>query len=116
MERGQKVLALSIMFLALSILVGCYWISRSIENGIVSNSNSIVKASQNITDYMRRVNISQDDILSQAQAANYLQISEDRLFKVIDAIPHVRIGGQNLFTKKALSEWVEKSNFSSDAN
>jgi len=82
----------------------------------MSNSNSIVKASQNITNYMSRANISQNDILNQAQAADYLQISEDRLLKVIDAIPHVRIGGQDLFSKKALSEWVEKSNFSSDAN
>ncbi|MDR3587930.1 MAG: helix-turn-helix domain-containing protein [Desulfosporosinus sp.] len=116
MERGQKLLALTIMVLALSIFVGCYWISRSIENGIISNSNSIVKASQNITDYMSKTNISQDDILNQAQAADYLQISDDRLLKVIDAIPHVRIGGQDLFSKKALSDWVEKSNFSSDAN
>ncbi|EGW39753.1 helix-turn-helix domain-containing protein [Desulfosporosinus sp. OT] len=116
MERGQKVLALTIVFLALSILVGCYWISRSIENSVTSNSNSIVQASQNITSYMSRANTSQNDILNQAQAANYLQITEDRLFKVIDAIPHVRLGGQDIFSKKALSDWVEKSNFSSDVN
>lgn len=116
MERGQKVLALSIVFLALSTLVGCYWIARSIEYGVTSNSDSIVRALRNITDYMSRANISQNDILNQAQAADYLQISEDRLLKVIDSIPHVRISGQDIFSKNALSDWVEKSNFSSDAN
>lgn len=65
---------------------------------------------------MSRANTSQNDILNQAQAANYLQITEDRLLKVIDAIPHVRLGGQDIFSKKALSDWVEKSNFSSDVN
>lgn len=65
---------------------------------------------------MSRASVSPNDILNQAQAAAYLQITEDRLLKVIDAIPHVRLGGQDIFSKKALSDWVEKSNFSSDLN
>lgn len=116
MERGQRVLALAVMFLALSILVGSYWIGRSLERGFAANSNSMFQVSQNIKEYINGVNISQNDILNQAQAANYLQITEDRLIKVIDAIPHVRIGGQNIFSKNALSEWVEKSNFSANLN
>lgn len=116
MERGQRTLALAVMFLALSILVGSYWVGKSIERGFRANSNSIVQASHNITENISGVNISQNDILNQAQAANYLQITEDRFLKVIDAIPHVRIGGQNIFSKNALSEWVGKTNFRADVN
>ncbi|WP_088189329.1 helix-turn-helix domain-containing protein [Desulfosporosinus sp. FKA] len=111
MVRGEKVIALAVTFLALSILVSGYWIGRSLERGFAVNSNGMFQVSQSIQESINTANVSQNDVLDQAQAANYLHVTEDRLLEVVDAIPHVRVGGQNIFSKKALSEWVEKSNF-----
>jgi hypothetical protein len=116
MEKGSRTVALAVTLLALSILVGSYWMSKSVESSFAAVSNSIIVASRNTAQNQNGISNSQNDILNQAQAAAYLQLPEDRLLKVIDSIPHVRIGGQNIFSKQALSEWVQKSNFSVNVN
>jgi hypothetical protein len=114
-EKGSRTMALAVTLLALSILVGSYWMSKSVENGF-SAVYSAIADSKNTAQNQNGIDNSQNDILNQAQAAAYLQIPEDRLLKVIDSIPHVRIGAQNIFSKQALSEWVRKSNFSASVN
>lgn len=60
---------------------------------------------------------SSKEILTISEAADYLGISEDKLNGIINGsegnktgIPNTRIGNEYLFSRKALSEWVESSN------
>lgn len=43
------------------------------------------------------------------EAAEYLHISVDRLYHIIDEVPHHKIGKKLLFSERSLMKWI-KSN------
>jgi excisionase family DNA binding protein len=54
------------------------------------------------------------DILTVNEAASYLGINEDNFITMfyggkLDSLPYVTIGGNVIFSRKALNEWIENA-------
>ena len=98
MEKN-KLLSLSIIILALSMVFCSLWIVSSIKEG----TNKIITfASQ------------ENDVLNLDEASTYLKISSVELQYIADGInseiPHAKINDKYIFSKAALDNWLQSSN------
>ncbi len=99
----DKLLALAVVLLGISILVSGFQISSAI-----TSSADMILQSQQIDD-------SNDDILSQEEAAAYLKIPEWKLGELVEyskygnGIPHYKIGETIYFSKASLDKWIAHS-------
>lgn len=98
----DKLLTFAVAFLGLTILVSGVQISRSITSSSKVAPQSLQIESRN------------DDILSTAEAAVYLKVSESKLtwlvenskYKDGEGIPYYKMDKTMWFSKAALSKWV----------
>lgn len=97
MEKN-KLLPLSTIILAVSILFGSIWIGYSLKE--TSNKNT-TKISQ------------QSDILEFNEAAKYLRLSESELLYLVSekgsGINYIKIGNKYIFSKEGLDKWVQSN-------
>ena len=101
MEKN-KLLSLSIIILAISIVFCSLWIGSSIKEG----TNKIISF------------VSQEnDVLDLNEASTYLKISSAELQNISNGInsdiPHAKINGNYIFSKAALDNWLESARFES---
>ena len=97
----DKMLTLAVVFLGLAILVSGYQIS---ESNI--SSSKVVQSLQTESE--------NDDILSLAEAAVYLKVSQSKLMWLVEnskytdgkGIPFYKVDRTIWFSKAALSKWV----------
>ena len=97
----DKLLTVAVVFLGLAILVSGFQISRS----IISSSK---------VDQPLQIESGNDDILSLAEAAVYLKVSENKLTWLVEnskytdgqGIPYYKMDTTIWFSKAALSKWV----------
>ena len=99
MEKN-KLLSLSIIILALSMVFCSLWIVSSIKEG----TNKIMTfASQ------------ENDVLTLDEASTYLKISSTELLYIVDGInsdiPHAKINGKYIFSKVGLDNWLQSASF-----
>ena len=94
----NKLLPLSIIILAISIVFGSMWIGDSLKE--VDNKNVSVGSQQS-------------DILGLEEASKYLNISKEQLMSLADGIGstinRVKINGKYIFSKEGLSNWVQST-------
>lgn len=113
----DKILAISIFCLALSIIIAGNKISKAIENNGVIVSNGISMGLSNINNSNMEMfnNSVNSDILDIYTASQYLGVSEDQVREIMrdekSKIPYIDIKGDVRFSKKALDKWIEESNF-----
>jgi len=96
----NKLLSLSIIILALSMVFCSLWIVSSIKEG----TNKIMTfASQ------------ENDVLTLDEASTYLKISSTELLYIVDGInsdiPHAKINGKYIFSKVGLDNWLQSASF-----
>lgn len=113
----EKMLSISIFCLAISIVIGCYFISKGfkgnggyVESGLVNIGSGLNNISNNLNSYNQNQIISKDNY-SLDEAAVYLGITQDKLIKLVDnkgsGIPYVKIENSYIFNKNALAKWLE---------
>lgn len=97
MEKN-KLLSVSIIILAISIVLSSLWIGQALKE--VANK-SFSDASQ------------QNDILRLEEAANYLNISESEFLYLLEGkgtgINYVKINDKYIFSKEGLNKWVQST-------
>jgi excisionase family DNA binding protein len=95
-------MALSIFCLAISILIGSWFISKGLSSQQQS-SNVTISTSHKL--------------LTLQQVSSYLGISQKDVLKLISTksheidtdIPHIKIGKTYYFNENAVNNWVQKS-------
>jgi len=96
--ENNKLIPLSIILLAVSIVFGSIWIGNSLKE--VANQSIYINSQEN-------------EILELGEAAKYLKISEgDLLYLVRESDPeikYVEINGKYIFSKEGLHQWVKSS-------
>ncbi|SFI39107.1 DNA binding domain-containing protein, excisionase family [Tindallia magadiensis] len=94
--ENNKLMPLSIIILAISIVFGSIWIGNSLKE---IEKQSIYADSQG------------NDVLALDEAAKYLKISEGDLLYLIReenlGIKYVQMNDQYIFSKEALHEWLQ---------
>ena len=104
----DKILAISIFCLALSIIIAGNKISKAIENNGVIVSNGISMGLSNINNSNMEMfnNSVNSDILDIYTASEYLGISEDQIREIMrnekSKIPYIEIKGDVRFSKKSI--------------
>jgi len=96
--KNNKLIPISIILLAISIVFGSIWIGNSLKE---------------IANTRIHVNSQEREILELEEAAKYLKISEgDLLYLLRESDPeikYVEINGKYIFSKEGLHQWVESS-------
>jgi excisionase family DNA binding protein len=96
--EGKSILnSIAIFCLALSIVIGSWFISQ----GLRAEKTSALPT--------------QEHLLTQQQIASYLGLSEQEVGKLISSpghsidgeIPHYQLGNKNYFDKKAVTQWFQ---------
>ena len=98
----NKLLPLSIVILAISMVLCSLWIGYSIREG----TNKIISFA-----------LQENDVLDLDEASTYLKISSAELQNISNGInsdiPHAKINGNYIFSKAALDNWLESARFES---
>ncbi|WEG14445.1 helix-turn-helix domain-containing protein [Pullulanibacillus sp. KACC 23026] len=96
------VMALSIVCLAISIVIGSWLISKGLSSENKNSSAEITHSHQ---------------LLTLKQVSSYLGLSQKDVLKLISAkgreiepdFPHIKIGKTYYFNENAVNNWVQKS-------
>ena len=96
MKMKYNLISLSVLCLAISIVIGSWFISKGL-----SNENKVKTESH---------------LLNQNQIANYLGINKEQVSKLMskkgreieNGIPYIKVGNDIYFDKKAVSQWIQK--------
>jgi hypothetical protein len=98
----NKLLPLSIIILAISIIFGSIWIGFSLKQA-ANKSISIGS----------KVDSQGSDILEFNEAAKYLKISESELLYLVEGrgsgINYIKINNKYIFSKEGLDKWVQSN-------
>jgi len=96
----NKLLPLSIVILAISMVLCSLWIGYSIREG----TNKIISFA-----------LQENDVLDLDEASTYLKISSTELLYIVDGInsdiPHAKINGKYIFSKVGLDNWLQSASF-----
>lgn len=121
MEK-EKLLPLSIICLAISLVVSSMIISKglkesafntsgSLSGSISSIGSSIGQLSYTIKEINNNTKEIDKDLMNMKEAASYLGTSETNLFYSIQnksiTVPYTMIEGNQMFSKKAIDKWIE---------
>lgn len=123
LERRDRILPSAIIFLGLAILVSGYWVSHVLNEGLQGTSyglsnlagsinNATFQPSQPVNSTPK---IKDKEILDLSEAEQFLGITGEEMYKIMDVIPHVSIGNKYLYSKMSLIDWVEKSNYTAES-
>lgn len=101
MEKN-KLLPLSIIILAISIIFGSICIGYSLK--AVANKSIFIGS---------QVDSQENNILEFGEAANYLKISESELLYLVEGkgtgINYIKINNKYIFSKEGLDKWVQSN-------
>lgn len=114
MDNKDYKITGAIYCLAFSILVSGLLIGNSFKQGFSTYSSGIQQTISNLPENLASNYQPNHDIVDFSQAAKYLQLTEEDFVKVIQndkSLPYVKVKGRYIFSRRALSEWVSKSNF-----
>lgn len=103
----KDLLCISIVFLALSMIISAYIISKSLSEETYMNGN----LSGALTVMSDDTNFITSDVLNEEAARAMFGYAYDYLIQMIrdgnlEHIPYIEFGDNYIFSKKALEEWV----------
>lgn len=113
----DKLLPVSILFLAISIVIGSIFISKAIESNGYNISSGLSQGANTINGAINNTVVSNDydkekKNMNFQEASDYLRISESELMTLVNdkelRIPHLKIEGRYIFNKEALDKWISE--------
>jgi excisionase family DNA binding protein len=123
----ERLLPISIICLAVSILISAGTISKGLKKAAEINSNSIsfgiTSSLSNMSNALNSMYYSQNtsgenDIMNVDEAAAYLGIPAEEFLNALNDkslnIPYAQAGYRYVFSKQALSKWLETSHRSAN--
>lgn len=110
-----RVKLFSSIVIAVSLVI-CAFILKDayIKKGYPPVPASAPTVNVDLTKVEEALRLGGKDVLTAAEAAQYLGIKEDDFTtmlynKKLDSLPYVNIAGRIVFSKKALNDWMEKA-------
>lgn len=111
----DKVLAISIFSLAISIIVSSLIISKEMRNNGQNLSSSLNMMSGGLNKISNSVGYKNKSLENNSynpyEAAEYLGITREKLYEIANTkdfkMPYIKIGADYYFNKSALDKWLE---------
>lgn len=113
----EKMLSISILCLAISIIISASIVTKGMKNngeyvrsGLGDIGSGLNSISSDINPNNKNQGIPKDNY-SLDDASTYLGIAENKLIKLVDdkgsGIPYIKIGSDYIFNRNALDKWLE---------